>query len=112
VPRLSFSRHPWSIGGGGATELKEILDSVAHSSLGIVTESIGITSFTLEDDVYILPVDTARRLRIAQSDLRPMIVGDVIRDWILSPSDPAIFPYDTNFSPLREDPIRKIFKHL
>ena len=67
------------------------------------TETIGITSFTLEDDVYILPADTTRRLRIVKSDLRPMIVGDAIRDWTLSPSDPAIFPYDANFSPLVED---------
>jgi hypothetical protein len=112
VPREAFARHPWTISGGGVTELKETLDSIAQSSLGTATESIGITSFTLEDDAYILPLDTARRLGIVQSDLRKMVVGDAIRDWTLYSSDPAIFPYDANFSPLAEDPSRKNFKHL
>jgi hypothetical protein len=112
MPRGTFAKHPWSVGGGGAAELKESLDSVARLSLGTVTESIGITSFTLEDDVYILPVDAAKRRGIVQSNLRPMIVGDVIRDWMLSSFDPAIFPYDTNFLPLVESMQQKIFKHL
>jgi hypothetical protein len=29
VPRASFDEHPWSLGGGGAAELKELLESRA-----------------------------------------------------------------------------------
>src|SRR5262249_11479970 len=70
------------------------------------------TSFTLEDEVYILPEHTAKRLRIPLHDLRPMIVGDSIRDWVLYPSDPAIFPYDEQFVPLIEDQSHQGFKYL
>jgi hypothetical protein len=27
VPRQTFAKHPWSMGGGGAAELKERLDA-------------------------------------------------------------------------------------
>ena len=55
--RKAFERHPWSIGGGGAAELKEQIDSAASRRLGELAESIGITAFTLEDDIYLLPPD-------------------------------------------------------
>jgi hypothetical protein len=92
VDRAAFSKHPWSIGGGGATELKEELESCTDRSLGEIADSIGITCFTLEDDVYIIPKDMARRRRIPDKHLRPMIVGDVLRDWAEYECDPAIFP--------------------
>jgi hypothetical protein len=112
VPRATFARHPWSIGGGGAAELKEMLESAGEAIVCSAIDSIGITSFTLEDEVYILPMDVARRHWISQQNLRPMVVGDSIRDWVLHPSDPAIFPYDASFAPLAEDRAQPVFKHL
>lgn len=112
VPRATFARHAWSIGGGGAAELKAMLEFAAEASLGSAIDSIGITSFTLEDEVYILPGDAARRRRISQHNLRAMVVGDSIRDWDLHPSDPAILPYDESFAPLNEDRTQPVFKHL
>jgi Domain of unknown function (DUF7008)/Eco57I restriction-modification methylase len=112
VPRETFARHPWSIGGGGAAELKEMLESTAAAILELVVDSIGITSFTLEDEAYILPTDTARRRGIDQQNLRPMVVGDSIRDWVQYLSDPAIFPYDKIFVPLAEDRAQQVFRHL
>ena len=31
TPRESFHKHPWSIGGGGAAELKEMLDEARRN---------------------------------------------------------------------------------
>jgi hypothetical protein len=112
VPREMFAKHPWSIGGGGQLELKAILESITEATLGTIADSIGITSFTLEDEAYIFPTDTARRRGIAQQNLRPMVVGDSIRDWVLQSCDPAIFPYNTNFVPLVEDQAQPFFRHL
>jgi hypothetical protein len=66
-----------------AAELKEFLDEVADQTrrhegtkgrLGEIAASIGITSFTLEDDVFLLPTEAARRHSIPALTLRPMIV--------------------------------------
>ena len=45
-PRENFHRHPWSIGGGGAAELKEQLDEAGERAVNDLTESIGFASFT------------------------------------------------------------------
>ena len=95
-----FYSHPWSIGGGGAAELKESLDSVAKSTIGDAADSIGITSFPMEDPIFLLPEHAARRHRVHKEHLREMIVGDAIRDWVATPCDPSVFPYTSNFEPI------------
>ena len=41
VSRATFNTHPWSIGGGGAADLKETLEAESKSSLGSEIDSIG-----------------------------------------------------------------------
>jgi hypothetical protein len=100
TPRATFHAHPWSMGGGGAAELKEQLEAGAESPLGQKASSIGITSFTLEDDIFLLPSWCRRRERILRNHARPMLVGDAIRDWTTTEVDDAIFPYTLDFVPI------------
>jgi hypothetical protein len=97
--RTTFARHPWSIAGGGATELKEVIES-ERSTLSAVVESIGITSFTLEDDVYVNPAHVPRRHGITNDLLRQMVSGDELRDWVGDGEGIAVFPYDRNYEPV------------
>lgn len=99
LPRTGFHNHPWSIGGGGATELKEQLDEVAKSKLNALAESIGIASFTLEDDAFLLPMINSRRRLVPESQKRCLVVGDVVRDWQLGACEASIFPYASDFTP-------------
>lgn len=110
--REPFHKHPWSIGGGGAADLKEQLDQSASQTFAQVAKSIGITSFTLEDDIFIAPSKTAFRCGISSSDVRTMVVGDTIRDWIQADCDVAIFPYDSNFAPIEENLRHSALRHL
>jgi len=100
--REKFYHHPWSIGGGGAADLKEQLDAVSQDKLGSLTESIGITAFTLADEIFLLPRRSARRNRICGPMLRTMVVGDAIRDWTEAECDVAVFPYTSDFLPIVE----------
>ncbi|HQU47119.1 MAG TPA: BREX-2 system adenine-specific DNA-methyltransferase PglX, partial [Pirellulales bacterium] len=111
-PRERFAKHPWSIGGGGAAELKEQLDESAEKTLSSLTDSIGITSFTLEDDIYILPQSAARRVGMNAPDFRTMIVGDALRDWVQGDCEVAVFPYDGDFEPVAEDSHRPSQRYL
>jgi hypothetical protein len=113
VPRTTLNSHPWSIGGGGASDLMESIDEDASQTLSQLADSIGITSFTLEDDVYILPWEVSRRRKIEPNELREMVVGDMLRDWSGSRCDPAVFPYDSgSFRPVNEDFGRPVFRYL
>ncbi|HEX7681259.1 MAG TPA: BREX-2 system adenine-specific DNA-methyltransferase PglX [Thermoanaerobaculia bacterium] len=103
--RSGFHKHPWSIGGGGAAELKELLEERASIRLRDLAEAIGITSVTGEDDLYLLGSEsTGARLGLEMS--RPLVSGDLIRDWSIAEPNSAIWMYDENFelASLREMP--------
>ncbi len=99
TPRVNFNKHPWSIGGGGATELKESIEQ-GQTVLGALVDSIGITCFTLEDEVFINPRRALYRQGISSKLVRRMIEGDQLRDWRATAGDVAIFPYDDRFEPV------------
>jgi hypothetical protein len=89
LPRSSFEVHPWSIGGGGASELKSQLEE-DRVSLSRVIESIGFMAIASEDDAYVVPSDWGKRRNIACC---PFGTGDSVRDWGLSINDTVVFPY-------------------
>jgi hypothetical protein len=92
-PRTNFYKHPWSIGGGGAAELKERIENSCDDSLARWVTELGISSVTGEDDLYIFPrrVDLLR-LRVEMT--REYVAGDRVRDWQLSDLSEAIWIYD------------------
>jgi hypothetical protein len=96
LPREQLAIHPWSLAGGGAGELFSVLEGGNRRRLGRGVESIGITSVTGEDDLYLMPRNgAARRLRILET--RPMVTGDVIRDLWIEPAFDAIWTYNSDF---------------
>jgi hypothetical protein len=96
VDRATFHKHPWSLGGGGAAELKELIEHKSEVRLGDLVISIGPGAIMGEDEVLTRPRrslgfgDSARKLT------RPLVEGDKIRDWSLDWETDALFPYDTN----------------
>ena len=92
LDRSRLYKHPWSIGGGGASELKELLDT-SERTLGSVMHEVGRTTHTGDDDVYVM-----RRSSIATAGIGdlaiPLVVGEDVRDWAIEPGELALFPYD------------------
>ncbi|MEZ5087431.1 MAG: BREX-2 system adenine-specific DNA-methyltransferase PglX [Tessaracoccus sp.] len=99
LARTSLARHPWSLAGGGVSALLPLLQASA-SYLSDRATSIGITSFTLEDDAYLAPRASLRTRAMNSHLIRWMILGDEIRDWIESPDTAAIFPYTEDLHPI------------
>lgn len=94
VPRSIFASHPWSIGGGGAADLKESIESSCGKTLESIIKDIGFGSVTREDDVYLVTEDVARRHQIPAAHVRPLVSGDEVRDWAIHEPVAALFPYD------------------
>src|SRR6266542_3950840 len=88
--RESFHRHPWSVGGGGAAELKELLAEVSENTFGELIESIGFMAITGEDDAYVAPSHVWRKLK---APTQAFGVGDIVRDWQVDPEDRIAFTY-------------------
>jgi hypothetical protein len=97
--RAVFGKHPWSIGGGGAADLKELIE-IDWPTLSSTVDSVGITSFTLEDEVFVNPINAFARRGIGPRYLRGMVSGDELRDWVHISSESALFPYETDFQPI------------
>lgn len=110
VERSYFGTYPWSLSGGGASQLKVAIESAAARTLDTVSDSLGITSFTLEDDVFVRPSRAVKRLGIAHS--RPMVLGDQLRDWHYGGDDLALFPYDNSFQPLEVEEVPPLFRAM
>jgi hypothetical protein len=92
--RESFHLHPWSIGGGGASELKELIEKKSVAPLASTALSIGYMAITGEDDVYLCPERTLRRSGIPY---RLFCEGEGLRHWQCFVSSAACLPTDHNW---------------
>lgn len=91
-----LQQHPWSIGGGGASELKESLEIVQVMQLSQLATEVGISAVTGEDEVYAMPDDdTFSRLGVLTT--RPLTVGEQLKDWSSRGSLCVIWTYETDF---------------
>jgi len=85
-----YSKHPWSVGGGGASELKNLLEDKAGKILNQKVESIGFLGITGDDEIFVRPKSSLLR------DSIPFYVfgeGDAVRDWQFASDNGVIFPY-------------------
>lgn len=92
VPRATFTSHPWSIGGGGASDLLTRLTPSNSRSLEEFVESIGRSTVVGEDDCWILPTDVTIR-HCLDTWCLPLGVGDRLRDWNPFELPRVIYPY-------------------
>ncbi|WP_278468323.1 BREX-2 system adenine-specific DNA-methyltransferase PglX [Gimesia maris] len=102
--RMRFMTHPWSIRGGGAAELKELIDTRCEVKLHNLSTSIGITSFTLADDIFFLPIHILRKRNLPSSNIREMVVGESIRDWLIESCEHVLFPYELDYEVIENNP--------
>lgn len=90
--RAVLATHPWSLSGGGASEVMEILESSRASILEAHVESIGFAAITGDDDVFVRRFRTAAALQ-DNVQMRRFVEGDRVRDYVISGNDLAVFPY-------------------
>jgi hypothetical protein len=98
--RESFHKHPWSLGGGGAAELKGMLDEAVEKTLGDAVEDAGFMAIISEDDAFLGPAPYVRRKQLPH---RSFITGEGIRDWTANSEEMIVFPYEyseTQLSPV------------
>ena len=110
--RDGFQKHPWSIGGGGASELKEQLDEKAITNLDNVVAEIGYVCITKADELFAQPCQTFLRYLVEDQYVRPFGVGESVRDWNLSTEHSVIFPYDEAISTIEIDSVAFLSRFL
>ena len=101
--RERFGTHPWSIGGGGAAELKERIEAASDGCLEFEVEEIGFGAVTREDDVFRIGCGACRRAGIGDRHRRSLVAGEELRDWAFDDLTDAIWPYDPDTLAVVED---------
>lgn len=105
IERMIFSKHPWSIGGGGATTLTDVIESATHKRLKDVSEVHSGTGRTSADDVMVASAETFGRKGVEALVVLPLVEGDQVRDWQIASRDAITTPYsETGLTPIAELP--------
>ena len=89
--REMFHHYPWSIGGGGASDLKLLLEERSNSTLATIANSMGFMLIAGEDDAYLIDRDLATRLSLPSRDF---FTGDGIRDWMAEQKSQIVNLYE------------------
>ena len=103
VRRERFRKHPWSISGGGAAELKAQIERASCETLSDRVESIGFASFTGTDAAFLNDSPTWARAGVSNSMTKAFVFGEALRDWSAQSNVSALVPYDEHFEPLSLD---------
>lgn len=104
--RSTFAMHPWSISGGGASELLASVEAIERDRLRPRIMRIGFYGVIGADEVMVAPAASFRRARTEGRFHCPLTVGDEVRDWDINSGDDTFHPYDAdrNLVPLDEMP--------
>ncbi|HEX3479329.1 MAG TPA: BREX-2 system adenine-specific DNA-methyltransferase PglX [Kofleriaceae bacterium] len=112
LPRLTFGKHPWSLGGGGAAELKAVLEGRTPASLGALALSIGRTAHTGADEAYVADRRVFVRFGLKAHQIGEFVEGTKLRDWALSRPTQATFPYGETLKNIDENLADKVIRWL
>ncbi|GIF49325.1 type I restriction-modification system DNA methylase subunit [Asanoa ferruginea] len=96
LDRSRLASHPWSLSGGGASGVMEILESERNSVLREWNVDIGSGAVTREDNAYMLGAGLLRRRAVPAGQRLPMIEGEVVRDWSIIEPLIGLWPYDAD----------------
>ncbi|UQA97319.1 BREX-2 system adenine-specific DNA-methyltransferase PglX [Streptomyces halobius] len=112
VKRARFADYPWSVSGGGASALFTAIEQQRTAILKDSSDSAGITCFTLEDDLYLLPQRSADRHEIPRTFTRSMVTGELLRDWDGRGFGVSAFPYSEDFTPIDVEDEEPLLRYM
>ncbi len=109
LPRTTFHVHPWALRGGGALDVKAMMED--HSEIAVTDRviAVGPMAITGLEEPFVGSRDLWRRLRIP---CLPYLAGDAIRDWSFDSPDWIACPYDESFSTLPLSALGRLSYHL
>jgi hypothetical protein len=99
LDRSVLSTHPWSLSGGNASQVTEIIETAGTRKLSDILETgVGGAIRAGADEVYMRPRMLAREVSFA-ANVRKFVIGENLRDYAMSGDDRILFPYDETLSP-------------
>ncbi|MFJ9700587.1 BREX-2 system adenine-specific DNA-methyltransferase PglX [Streptomyces fradiae] len=98
VERSYISTHPWSLSGSVGEWVLELLGKGGRKLAAYIDAPIGRAIRAGLDDAFLRPLRRSLRVRVPRSSVRPVMVGECVRDWIAEPTTGILYPYDGKLS--------------
>lgn len=99
LERTLLHRHPWSLQGGASPDVVTAIDGSTSGRLHeVIDGKIGFASFPGNDSVFFSTRQELNRMVQDAELIRPVIRGDVVRDWTVNEGDWAFVPYDPSLN--------------
>ncbi|MFW3386019.1 UNVERIFIED_CONTAM: BREX-2 system adenine-specific DNA-methyltransferase PglX [Kocuria sp. CPCC 205274] len=93
LPREALASHPWNFSGGDSSLLLASLKT-SENKLSDRMAYIGYSGQTNADSVFLASRDALARRGVESRYIRPLVIGENIRDYALESSSSVAFPYD------------------
>ncbi|EPQ6933723.1 BREX-2 system adenine-specific DNA-methyltransferase PglX [Pseudomonas aeruginosa] len=110
--RSLYSSHPWSIGGGGAADVKEAIDGAAANKLDDISLAIGFVCVTKQDDVFVQNKKCFERVGVKAEERRAFGNGEEVRDWLQNSNLEVLFPYDEEVRTRKAEDFKSALKFM
>ena len=94
-PGDHFAKHPWSLSGGGSTDLTTLIEA-APGKLSSRIKRIGFYGVMGADDAMTAEPHVFAVSGMEAEYTQRLVVGDKVRDWGIADGDLAFHPYDSN----------------
>ncbi|KRV48659.1 DNA methylase [Wenjunlia vitaminophila] len=94
LPAKVFSTHPWSLSGGGARRVVDAILEGCSKLDGRIVPPIGRAIRAGADEAFVRPLRATLPVRADKKGMRPLLLGEVIRDWSAEAEVGIWFPYD------------------
>jgi hypothetical protein len=94
-PRKDMTKHPWNFDPTGSGSSHELMTNTIP--LSEFTGSIGPSTITRSNEVFVQPLHLIRRLEIESSLIRIFMPGDSLRNYAHTIDEWAICPYDAGY---------------
>jgi hypothetical protein len=112
IPRKQMAEHPWVLAGGGARNLKTLLESLAVTNIEKMATAVGFMCITKQDDVFPQPARVLKYIRSETPNVKEFVTGDIVRDWSVNTGNSVIFPYDHSVSTVALSEIPNLHRFL
>ncbi|MGW1705032.1 BREX-2 system adenine-specific DNA-methyltransferase PglX [Streptomyces sp. NPDC002206] len=109
VPRGDFASHPWSLTGGGATEVRKVLESASGATLRSAVLRIGFDGDTHADEAFTFPSAGPLAAHAAGLHAVSSHRGDHAREWTFIDHEYMVMPYDSRRKLLPVDKLNSTF---
>jgi hypothetical protein len=93
IPRDLLASHPWSLSGGSARQILQLIDA-APLRLGSQVSRIGFMAMSHADEAFIVPEDFIDRMRFTEENWPLMISGSSVRNYTAESDERIYFPYN------------------